>query len=142
MSIELLSQMQKHYLHRDIAARKWKKDGGRVVGYLCNLVPEEMILAAGFFPFRIPGDPSSGTALADKYTEPSYEPDVRSILNLILAGKYDFLDYIIIPHSRDSISKLYQHLCKISRIESRLRIPELYFFDLTHTRFWLICVLE
>jgi benzoyl-CoA reductase/2-hydroxyglutaryl-CoA dehydratase subunit BcrC/BadD/HgdB len=28
----------------------WKKQGGRVIGYLCPVVPEELIIAAGILP--------------------------------------------------------------------------------------------
>jgi len=49
--------MQKHYDQRDLAARAWKAKGGKVVGYFCDKVPDEMILAAGFFPLRLSGDP-------------------------------------------------------------------------------------
>jgi benzoyl-CoA reductase/2-hydroxyglutaryl-CoA dehydratase subunit BcrC/BadD/HgdB len=80
----VLELMQKHYQQRDLAAREWKDRGGKVAGYFCDNVPEEMILAAGFFPFRISGDPWGGTELADRYTEPFYQPDVRSMLNMLL----------------------------------------------------------
>jgi len=129
--------MQKHYQQRDLAAREWKEKGGRVVGYFCNNVPEEMILAAGFFPFRISGDPWGGTEVADRYTEPFYEPDVRSMFNMLLTGRYDFLDFLIIPHSRDAILALYYHLGNVQQIDPALKLPDLHLFDILHTRFWL-----
>ena len=132
-----LELMQKHYQQRDLAAREWKDRGGKVVGYFCDNVPDEMILAAGFFPFRISGDPWGGTALSDKYTEPFYQPDVRSMLNMLLSGRYDFLDFLIIPYSRDAILALYYHLDKVQQIDSALKLPELYLLDIPRTRFWL-----
>jgi benzoyl-CoA reductase/2-hydroxyglutaryl-CoA dehydratase subunit BcrC/BadD/HgdB len=129
--------MQKHYQHRDLAAREWKRKGGKVAGYFCNNVPEEMILAAGFFPFRISGDPWSGTDVADKYTEPFYQPDVRSMFNMLLTGRYDFLDFLIIPHSRDAVLALYDFLNRIKHIDPTLKLPELHLFDILHTKFWL-----
>lgn len=128
--------MQKHYQQRDLAARKWKGNGGKVAGYFCDNVPHEMITAAGFFPFRLSGDPKGSTDLADKYTEPFYQPDVRSILNMLLTGQYDFLDFLIIPHSRDAIVSLYDYLRRIKQIEPSLTLPEIYLFDIPHTRFW------
>ena len=115
--------MRKHYQHRDLAAREWKRKGGKVAGYFCNNVHEEMILAAGFFPFRISGDPWSGTEVADKYTEPFYQPDVRSMFNMLLTGRYDFLDFLIIPHSSDAITALYDYLNRIKQIEPALKLP-------------------
>ncbi|MFP3975113.1 MAG: 2-hydroxyacyl-CoA dehydratase subunit D [Chloroflexota bacterium] len=134
--MDALDTMKKHYEQRDLAARQWKENGGKVVGYFCDSVPEEMILAAGFFPFRISGDPQSGTEVADKYTEPFYQPDVRSMFNMLLTGKYDFLDFLIIPHSRDAIVSLYDYLRKIEQIDPGLKLPELHLFDTPHTRFW------
>jgi benzoyl-CoA reductase/2-hydroxyglutaryl-CoA dehydratase subunit BcrC/BadD/HgdB len=129
--------MQKHYQQRDLAAREWKERGGKVAGYFCDNVPEEMILAADLFPFRISGDPWGGTELADRYTEPFYQPDVRSMLNMLLSGRYDFLDFLIIPYSRDAILALYYHLDKVQQIDSALKLPERYLFDIPRTRFWL-----
>jgi benzoyl-CoA reductase/2-hydroxyglutaryl-CoA dehydratase subunit BcrC/BadD/HgdB len=128
--------MKKHYRERDLAAREFKEKGGKVVGYMCDSVPEEMILAAGFFPLRISGDPWGGTELADKYTETAYEGFVRSMLNMILNGAYDFLDFLIIPHSRDSIHELYAVLNAVKSLETALRLPDLYIFDTLHTKLW------
>lgn len=129
--------MQKHYQQRDLAAREWKKKGGKVVGYFCNNVPEEMILAAGFFPIRISGDPWGGTEAADKYTEPFYEGFVRSMFNMLLTGQYDLLDFLIVPHSRDTIVGLYGILLEVQQLAPDLKLPELYLFETLHTRFWL-----
>ena len=41
-----LDTCREHYRHRDRAAREWKHNGGQVVGYLCDNVPEELIRAA------------------------------------------------------------------------------------------------
>ena len=42
--------MQKHYKQRELSAQEWKEKGGKVIGYFCDIVPEELIIAAGFFP--------------------------------------------------------------------------------------------
>ena len=62
-------ELQKHYGQRDLAARQWKEKGGKVVGYLCDNVPEEFILAAGLFPFRLSGDPQGKTEKIGNYSE-------------------------------------------------------------------------
>ncbi|MFC1867274.1 2-hydroxyacyl-CoA dehydratase subunit D [Thermodesulfobacteriota bacterium] len=129
--------MQKHYKQRDLAAREWKAKGGKVAGYFCDKVPEEMILAAGFFPLRLSGDPWHSTEAADKYTEPFYEGFVRSMFSMLLAGQYDFLDFLIIPHSRDSILGLYAILQEVQGFDPDLELPELYLFETLHTRFYL-----
>ena len=55
-----LQALRAHYQQRDQAARAWRSNGGRVVGYLCDNVPEELIMAAGFMPYRLSGDPHTG----------------------------------------------------------------------------------
>ena len=135
--MDAFEAMQKHYRQRDLAAREWKGKGGKVAGYFCNDIPEEMISAAGLFPLRISGDPWGGTEVADSYTETFYQPDVRSMFNMLLTGRYDFLDFLIIPHSRDAVVALYDYLHKIKQIDPDLKLPDFYLFDMLHTRFWL-----
>ncbi len=128
-----LEEFKRLFSQRDIAARKWKAKGGKVVGYISDDVPDEMILAAGFFPFRMSGDPASGTQEADKYSEYFVDPSVRSILNMLLTGKYDFLDFMIIPHHSDAVLKLYHQLWWIHRINPAITFPPIYLFDVLHT---------
>jgi hypothetical protein len=133
-------EMQKHYRQRDLAARQWKKNGGRVVGYFCDNVPEEFILAAGLFPIRLSGDPLGDTEKAGFYSEQgnvfSREGFVASMLHRILNGTYDFLDYLIIPHARDSIHRLYTTLIHLKETDPTLNLPELCYLDNLHTTFY------
>ena len=129
--------MQEHYRQRDLAAREWKGKEGKVAGYFCDSVPEEMILAAGFFPLRISGDPLGSTEASDKYTEPFYEGFVRSMFNMILTGRYDFLDFLIIPHSRDSVVSLYGTLLEVRELDSDIKLPPFYLFEMLHTKLFL-----
>ncbi|MFC1819869.1 2-hydroxyacyl-CoA dehydratase subunit D [Thermodesulfobacteriota bacterium] len=129
--------MQKHYQQRDLAAREWKKKGGRVVGYYCDSVPEELILAAGFFPLRITGDPGEGTEEIDKYLESFYEGFVRTSLNMLLTGKYDFLDFLVIPRARDSVAQMYSHLCQIQSLNPEVKLPVFYFLPQIQNRSYM-----
>lgn len=136
--MKALETMQKHYQQRDLDAREWKEKGGRVAGYFCDIVPEELILAAGFFPLRLSGDPWGGTQAVDVLLfRPAGPPEgfVHSILNMLLTGKYDFLDYLIIPRTRVSIQRLYSILVSLKESNPELKLPELYFFDNLHTTF-------
>lgn len=127
--------MRKHYGQRDLAAREWKKNGGKVVGYIGSDVPEEMVLAAGLFPLRISGNPSGGTELADKYMEPVFDPMVRSIFNRVLDGTYSFVDHLIISNSADALVRFFYYLREIKHVEPRVAVPDFYFFDILRTRF-------
>ncbi|MFC1921551.1 2-hydroxyacyl-CoA dehydratase subunit D [Chloroflexota bacterium] len=134
-----LEVMQKHYRQRDLAAREWKEKGGKVAGYFCDSVPEELILAAGFFPIRLSGDPQGSTDVAKKNVIARFvsrEDFVHSMLNMLLTGKYEFLDFLIIPHSRDSIHRLYQLLVVLKESNPTLKLPELFFLDISHTTFF------
>jgi benzoyl-CoA reductase/2-hydroxyglutaryl-CoA dehydratase subunit BcrC/BadD/HgdB len=127
--------MQKHYHQRDLAATEWKKKG-KVVGYFCDSVPEELILAAGFFPFRLSGNPSGKTDIARQHIVPRHprrEDFVHSMLNMLLTGEYDFLDYLVIPHTRDSIHRLYQTLVMLRDSNPDIKIPEFHFLDTVHS---------
>jgi benzoyl-CoA reductase subunit C len=80
-------------------AREWKKrTGGKVLGYFCTYLPEEIVYAAGVLPVRI-----IGSHEAQSYTEPHiytmFCPFSRDVLAQGLRGRYDYLDGIMIGHS-------------------------------------------
>lgn len=139
MMTSAFEKMQKHYQQPYLAAMDWKQNGGKVAGYFCDSVPEEMILAAGFFPLRITGSPQGSTDIARKHLIPRFatrETFVHSMLNKILSGEYSFLDFLIIPHSRDSIHRLYQLLQTSHKRNDLADPPELHFLDSPHTTFY------
>ncbi|MBN2241022.1 MAG: 2-hydroxyacyl-CoA dehydratase [Dehalococcoidales bacterium] len=134
-----LEVMQKHYRQRDLAAREWKKKG-KVIGYFCDIVPEELISASGFFPYRLSGNPSARTDIARQHLVPRHlkrEDFVHSMLNMLLTGEYDYLDYLVIPHTRDSIHRLYQTLIMLKDSNPDIRIPEFYFIDTVHSNLFI-----
>lgn len=124
-----------HYRNRERAAKEWQAQGGQVVGYLGADAPEEMLIAAGFFPLRLTGDPMCGTPLANKYVPRSFNPWARSILNRLLDGTYSFLDHLIIANSAEALIRVFVYLREIKRVESRPQIPDIHFFEFLHTKF-------
>ena len=51
-----LEQMSQIVENRHDYARQWKsRTGGKVLGYFCTYVPEELVYAAGILPVRILG---------------------------------------------------------------------------------------
>ena len=66
----------------------------------------------------------------------SREGFVASMLHMILNGKYDFLDYLVIPHARDSVHRLYTTLINLKETQPALKLPELYYLDNLHTTFY------
>ena len=127
--------MQKNYEHRDLSARACKSRGGKVVGYICNSVPEELIMAAGMLPVRLAGNPGGDTSEIVKYfgVNAYAESFVSTMLNDLVTGKYDYLDYLVIPRSRDSIATQYAHLCMLRDLDTGIRLPELYSLEFVQT---------
>lgn len=102
-----LATANKYYQDYGGRARELKKQGQRIMGYLCALAPVEIISAAGFVPFRIKGDVNEPITKADSEMETIVCPLVRSCFDMSLKGKYEFLDGIVIPHACDSICRTY-----------------------------------
>ena len=133
--------MKKHYQDRSLAALEWKKNGGKVMGYICNNVPEEMIMAAGFLPVRLSGDPWEGTELAEGYRIPYPRVGfVETMINKLLTEKFDYLDYLVVPHSRDEVWRMWTQLHFVPELDPQIRLPEMYFYDNLHTTFYTASV--
>lgn len=77
----------------------------KIVGFFCSYVPEEFIYAAGAHPFRIFGT-GEGVQLADAHFQSYCCSLVRGALEGKLAGRFDFLDGVVFPHTCDSIQRL------------------------------------
>ena len=84
-------------------ARDWKaRTHAKIVGYFCSYVPEEIIWAAGALPYRILGGGQT-TARADAHLQAYSCSLIRGALDDALAGRLDFLDGTVFPHTCDSI---------------------------------------
>jgi len=122
-----LATADKYYQDYGSRARELKKQGQRIMGYLCALTPVEIIAAAGFVPFRIKGDVNEPITKADTEMETIVCPLVRSCFDMLLKGKYEFLDGIVIPHACDSITRSY------STISYSLGLSYSHFINIPHT---------
>lgn len=135
-------KLQECYRNRDQAARAWRSGGGKVVGYLCDNIPEELITAAGFFPLRLTGDPSRQPLSVRQYVLPYVisntprQTSTDSILDLILTGNYEYVDYLVIPRNRNVVQSLYRELQLAKKNFSDLKLPHLYFLDRTFTPYY------
>jgi len=88
-------------------AMEWKKrTGGKVVGYFCTYVPEEILHAAGALPVRI-----LGSHEPQNVTEPHifamFCPFCRDCLAQGLKGRFDYLDGLMIAQSCLHIRQAY-----------------------------------
>ncbi|HEY8539256.1 MAG TPA: 2-hydroxyacyl-CoA dehydratase family protein [Steroidobacteraceae bacterium] len=111
MSVASIEQRLKSPLE---AARNENARGRRVIGYIGDDVPVELILAADALPLRLIGTPRE-TPQADRYLESSFGPASRAILESWLCGELDFLDAIVFPRSNDTAQRLYYYVCELQR---------------------------
>jgi benzoyl-CoA reductase/2-hydroxyglutaryl-CoA dehydratase subunit BcrC/BadD/HgdB len=61
---------------------------------------------------------------------------VETMMNKLLTGKYDFLDYLVIPHARDQIWRLWTQLHFVAELDPQIKLPEIYYYDNLHTTFY------
>lgn len=122
-----LDTVEKYYRGYGFRARELKKQGKQVIGYLCSLVPLEIIDAAGLIPFRIKGNPHEPITKADTEMETIVCPLIRSCFDLAIKGNYEFLDGLVIPHTCDSVSRTYD-IWKYN-----LQLPYNHFLNVPHS---------
>jgi benzoyl-CoA reductase/2-hydroxyglutaryl-CoA dehydratase subunit BcrC/BadD/HgdB len=79
---------------------EWKAAGKPVIGYFCQYMPPELILAAGALPLRMRGVGSEDSSHADAYLSGRICTYVRHTISLVLEGFYDVLDGEISLNSR------------------------------------------
>jgi benzoyl-CoA reductase subunit C len=88
------------------AMKEWKKKGGKIIGYTCTNVPEEIILAAGMLPYRVRAPESTSASLSQKYTTDQNCTFCRHVVDEALQGKYAFLDGFIGTNGCDQIRRV------------------------------------
>jgi len=126
-------QLHAAYWDRCSEAKRARRSGKRIVGYVGNTVPVELIIAAGFYPLRLA--PMSGDTLtADRYIETFADLDTRLIVEQFMAGELDFLSLLIIPRSTESYHKLYLSLREIRRVGATQGGPEITLYEILHTQ--------
>lgn len=79
--------------------------GRKTIGYLCSYAPEEIIYAAGFHPMRLFSSRHE-IILAENHLQSYCCSLVRGILEDSLAGRLDFLEGTVFPHTCDSMQRL------------------------------------
>jgi benzoyl-CoA reductase subunit C len=133
----MFAKLREWEQNRHDYAKAWKeRTGGKVLGYFCTYVPEEILHAAGVLPVRI-----LGSHEPQDVTEPHifgmYCPFCRDCLAQGLKGRYDYLDGIMIAqsclHIRQAFTSWEKHrpkefsyyLCMPHRVQSPRALPYL-----------------
>jgi benzoyl-CoA reductase subunit C len=99
----ILSTVETYYQNYGVRARELKNEGKKFIGYVCSFVPLEIISASGCIPFRVRGNVHEPITKGDTFLETIVCPYYRSIFDLSVKGKYDFLSGLVIPHGCDSM---------------------------------------
>ena len=89
--------------------QSWKDQGGKIVGYFCSTVPEELIMAAGLVPFRMRATGSTSTEESDAYYSSINCSFPRHCFNLALTGDFKFLDGVVCINSCDHVRRIYDN---------------------------------
>ena len=85
---------------------EWKQSGGKVVGYTCSYLPDEIFCSAGIVPYRLRGTGTEKTTIGDTYFGPFICSLPKCMLQLAGEGKFNFLDGLIITPGCDSMRRL------------------------------------
>ena len=109
-----------------------KKEGGKVVGYSCTFIPEEILHAAGVLPFRLRGIGTASMSIGDSYFGAVNCSLPKCVLQLAGQGAYNFLDGAIITNGCDSMRRLEECWRKASE-DYPGTLPEYYeYFSVPH----------
>ncbi|MFO7963266.1 MAG: 2-hydroxyacyl-CoA dehydratase family protein [Desulfobacterales bacterium] len=115
------------YSDRTLRIRELKRSGRRVMGYLCIYPVVEMMTAVDLVPFRLFGNMREPVTQADTYLPTVVCPFLRSLLDIGLKGKYDFLDGVTFVHTCD-VGAQFANNWKIN-----VKTPFSFFIDMPHT---------
>ena len=102
-----LNMVEKYYKDYGLRAKELKKNGKKIIGYVCSFVPMEIVAAAGCIPFRVRGNVHEPITKGDIVLETIVCPYYRSCFDLSVKQKYDFLSGMVIPHGCDSMVRSY-----------------------------------
>ena len=103
------------------------------VGITSNTVPWEILRAAGHSPQLLEQDPGP-TPIADRFMEDVFDHRIRVIFDRLCSGAWSGLHMVVIPRTSEQEHKLYLYLREAARAYFPGVIPELYVYNLLHTR--------
>lgn len=132
---ELLHRLHRLHDRRDNLAREWAAGGGKVVAYTCDNFPHELVAAAGMLPFRLRGDPTRPNPYVDRYIAPDRQPSIKApafvdaMLEPLIAGRHEFVDYMVVAHGRKAIESSYESLTRAREGSIPMQDVKLFYLD-------------
>ncbi len=122
-----LNRAKEIYQERSRRAKELSTEGKKVIGYLDIYPVLEMLTALDLVPYRILGDMSEPITKADTCLPTVVCPFLRSVMDLGLKGKYDFLDGVVMAHGCE-VSEKTAHIWRVY-----FNPPYAHFIDTPHT---------
>jgi benzoyl-CoA reductase subunit C len=122
-----LASARSIYQERSKRAEELRKEGKKVIGYLCLYPVIEMLTAFDLVPYRMFGDMKEPITKADTYMPSIVCPFLRSLLDIGLKGRYDFLDGVVMAHICDVGAQMHEMW------NSFVGTPYSFFIDTPHT---------
>jgi len=122
-----LNRVKEIYQDRAHRVKELKAEGKKVIGYLDIFPVLEMLTALDLVPYRILGDMGEPITKADTCLPTVVCPFLRSVMDLGLKGKYDFLDGVVMAHACEVAEKT-AHIWR-----TYLNPPYAHFIDTPHT---------
>ena len=122
-----LNRAREIYQDRTRRAKELRAEGKKVIGYLDIFPVLEMLTALDLLPYRLLGDMSEPVTRADTCLPTVVCPFLRSVMDLGLKGRYDFLDGVVMAHGCEVGEKI-AHIWRIY-----LHPSYAHFIDTPHT---------
>ena len=122
-----LNRVKEIYQDRTHRVKELKAEGRKVIGYFHIYPVLEMLTALDLVPYGMSGDMGEPITKADKCLPTVVCPLIRSMMDLGLKGKYDFLDGVVMAHACEVAEKT-AHIWRIY-----LNPPYAHFIDTPHT---------
>ena len=92
--------------------QEWKQNGGKVFGFTCSYVPEELLYAEGeppkIVPIRMGAQGCTTTDDADIYMHKFLCSYTRCLMQLALTGEYDFLDGVVLTSGCEHMRRTFE----------------------------------
>ena len=122
-----LARVREIYYHRDHRVKELKAEGKQIIGYLHIYPVVEMLTALDLVPYSMFGKMREPITKADACLPTIVCSFLRSLMDMGLKGKYDFLDGVVMAHMCEVGEKV-AHIWRIY-----LEPPYAYFIDTPHT---------
>jgi benzoyl-CoA reductase/2-hydroxyglutaryl-CoA dehydratase subunit BcrC/BadD/HgdB len=109
--LKALNEMQRltSPFPESVAVKEWQATGRKVIGWFNPYIPEEIIHAAGMLPFEVTGDNEPVQMQgAEAHIYANSCSKIRTCWQMVLDGKYSFLDGYVSTHMCDQDMRLYE----------------------------------